>query len=268
MWKLIVQATLSELRSNFTGERIESLPSVASVASRASSYESWVPHELPNIPNNLVIKDWSEIATGTHGTVRKVQTEHEGVDRIVCVKLFSEEWKDAYEREASAYALMMHRGVRRCIPEVYWKGALPISQWNGEQPVGSGLDESKSEGELDMYYGLVMEYFDDFKEIRFDRIDIRTAEAVGRALVRIHEARVLHDDMAERNILLVRHSGGIRAVWIDFSCAWVDAYATTMDDEWNSFLYYLGQGMVNQQPSENQLTELGRCLNGRSRCQF
>ena len=70
-----------------------------------------------------------------------------------------------------------------------------------------------------------MEYFDDYRELDFSRVDIPTAEAVGRALIRIHEARVMHGDMEERNIILVRESGSIRAVWIDFSCAWVNAFA-------------------------------------------
>ena len=62
----------------------------------------------------------------------------------------------------------------------------------------------------------------DFREVDFSCIDLPTAYAVGRALIRIHEARVMHGDMAERNILLVRQFGVIRPVWIDFSCAWIN----------------------------------------------
>src|ERR1700737_1659205 len=239
VWKLIIQMPESKLHSNFTGKHLETLPSIASV-SRGSSYESWVPYALPNVPKKLVIKDWIQTGSGTHGTVRKVLIEHAGVERYVCMKLFSEEWKPAFEREALAYAFLIHRGVQRCIPKVYWKGAFPIWRWNGDQPEASDTYGLESEEPAEIYYGLVMEYFDDFKELEFDCIDVSTAKAVAYALIRIHEARVMHEDLAERNILLVRQSGAIRVVLVDFSCSWVNVFPEVMEEhEWGGFLSVL-----------------------------
>ena len=102
----------------------------------------------------------------------------------------------------------------------------------------------KHSDQEEIYHGLIMEYFDDFRELDFSRIDIPTAEAVGRALIRIHEARVMHGDMADRNILLVRQNGVIRPVWIDFSCAWVNVFPETLDEEWNHFMGELVSNMV------------------------
>lgn len=158
--------------------------------------------------------------------------KYPGFDGTVCLKLFSEEWKDAYEREAAAYALMIHRGVKRCIPTVYWVGELSLSQWNGKERKEEDGDEHDNE----IYYGIVMEYFENFREVDFESIDLPTAMAVARALNRIHEARIYHGDMEERNILLVRESRVVRAVWIDFSCAWINAYGTTLDREWGSLM--------------------------------
>lgn len=160
--------------------------------------------------------------------MRKVDMRFNNRQGEFCLKLFSKEWKEAFDREVAAYALMIHRKVRRCIPTVYWKGALPLSVWNGKDASEIVADE--------VYFGIVMEYFEDFREVEFDRIDLKTAEAVANALNRIHEARIMHGDMEERNILLVRESKIVRAVWIDFSCAWINAYAETLDREWESLM--------------------------------
>jgi hypothetical protein len=143
------------------------------------------------------------------------------------LKLFSEEWEEEYDREVAAYALMVHRKVKRCIPHVYWKGAKSLSEWNGKDGDATG-DE--------IWYGIAMEYFEDFRELQFEKIDAVTAEAVARALNRIHEARIRHGDMQEQNILLVRENGVVRAVWIDFSCAEINAYAEILDSEWESLM--------------------------------
>ena len=103
------------------------------------------------------------------------------------------------------------------------KGSMFLSEWNG----GDGDDRGD-----EVWYGIAMEYFEDFRELQFEKIDLATAEAVARALNRIHEARIMHGDMQERNILLVQEGGIVRAVWIDFSCAWINAYGKTLDREW------------------------------------
>jgi Lipopolysaccharide kinase (Kdo/WaaP) family len=219
-----LQVPQSDIRSAFKDYDLESLPPLSSISSRPSSYESWVPYDLPSIPSDLKILDWTHLATGTHGSVRKVHVQFDDFDGTICLKLFSEEWKEAYDREVATYALMVHRKVRRCIPHIYWKGAKSLSEWNGEDGDEQGGDE--------VWYGIGMEYLKDFREVQFERIDLATAEAVARALNRIHEARIMHGDMQERNILLVREGGIVRAVWIDFSCAWINAYGKTLDREW------------------------------------
>ena len=221
------------------GRELELPPSPRSISSRPSSYESWVPYALPTVPEDLVIKEWRQVASGTHGSVRRAVIQHDGVEEVVCIKLFTEEWKEEYEREALAYALLIHRRVERCIPRVYWKGSFPMSRWNGDHSSGKHSDQEE------IRHGLIMEYFDDFREIDFSRIDLPTADAVGRALIRIHEARVMHGDMAERNILLVRQSGVIRPVWIDFTCAWINVFPETLEREWENYMAELDMNMVH-----------------------
>jgi len=195
----------------------------------------------------VVIKEWSFITEGTHGQVRKIVVQHGDVEEVLCLKLFSEVWEQAYYREVYAYAFMIHYKVKHCIPRVYWKGEFPLSRWGGG-PIPPGrpqgevwYSDSEATSTQDssvepIYYGIVMEYFDDFRELDYSKLDWQVGEAVARALSRIHEARILHGDIAERNILLVRESGKVRPVWIDYSCSWINAYGIALDSEWGSFM--------------------------------
>jgi len=250
----------SEVPSDFLGYDLESLPPRSSVSSRSLSYDSLVPRNIPDLPDDVVIKEWSYLATGTHGQVRKIVIQHGDVEEVLCLKLFSERWEEEYHREVYAYAFLIHHQVKNCIPQVYWKGELPLSRWGGgPAPPGDGEIEEwygdseaasnqNSSGER-IYYGIVMEYFDDFREIDYSKLNVQTGEAVARALSRIHEARILHGDIAERNILLVRKSGKVRPVWIDFSCSWINAYGYPLDREWGAFIqefyqYAVGPGLI------------------------
>jgi tRNA A-37 threonylcarbamoyl transferase component Bud32 len=90
-----------------------------------------------------------------------------------------------------------------------------------------------------------MEYFEDCQEIELRRADIPLAVALGRSLERIHEAMVLHRDIEERNILLVRESGKVRVVWVDFSSAWCGIqYKGARPMEWEYFRNFLYGYMV------------------------
>jgi tRNA A-37 threonylcarbamoyl transferase component Bud32 len=85
-----------------------------------------------------------------------------------------------------------------------------------------------------------MEFFEDCHEISLRKADVRLAESLGRALERIHRAMVVHRDIEERNILLVRESGEVRVVWIDFSSAWCGlAFEKRTAMEWNLFRNFL-----------------------------
>ena len=99
-----------------------------------------------------------------------------------------------------------------------------------------------------------MEYFDDFREIDYSKLDLQTAEAVARALCRIHEARIVHGDIAERNISLVQASGRVRAVWIDYSYSWINAYGFPLDDEWGFFMQEFQQYAVGPMLAHTDLT--------------
>lgn len=214
---------------------LQSLPSLSSWSSGAQE-GTWIPDDLPDIPTDLIIEDWTEKTHGTHGSIRKARIRHVGFDDYVCIKLFTEERKAEYLREAKAYALLAYRGVRRCIPHVYWKGAMPLSWWNGDVPTMSDGNEIR--------YGIIMEWFDDYQEVDYGTLDIRTAEALGHAIDRIHAAKVMHDDLEEGNILLVHESGKSRLVIIDFSCCWLNAHRDRLEDEYQGFLGNLSYRMV------------------------
>ena len=186
-----------------------------------------------------MIKDWTKVSEGAHGTIRKVHVLYNGFDGYVCIKLYTEQWKDAYVRESSAYALLVHRGIKRCIPEIHYAGELSRSRWDGEQPEYTNPDE--------ILYGIVMEFFEDCEELDLRRLTLPLAEVIARALRQIHEARVLHNDLAERNILLVRESGQIRVVWVDFSCAWSGKMGRPLLWEYRGLVGMFSKALVHLQ---------------------
>jgi hypothetical protein len=229
---------VADERSHVTSQsewlKIQSLPSLSSV-SKGSSYQSWIPYDIPELPKHIIIENWSLITAGTNISIRKIQFHRDGEKRYACLKLFKSERKESYDRESSAYALLIHRGVRQCIPSVRWKGAFPLSHWEGRHA------PSKEE---EIQYGLVMEYFEDYDQVEFSNLGVLAAEAIGRALGRIHEARVGHGDIDGRNTLFVREAESVRVVWMDFSFAWVHASEEVMAMEWDAFVAKLEFNMV------------------------
>ena len=145
-----------------------------------------------------------------------------------------------YDREKAAYTLLSHHGVKRCIPEVYFVEEWPRWKFDGEQP-----DNYSMVNREEILYGLFMDYFEDCQEIDMKRATLHLAEVVGKTLGMIHEAGVIHNDIAERNILLVREDGRVRVVWIDFSCAWTGRqFEHTRSIEWRTFRGFIFQRMV------------------------
>ena len=67
---------------------------------------------------------------------------------------------------------------------------------------------------------------------------------MGHALMRIHSARVCHNDKSEKNILFVRESGNVRVVIIHFTCAWLDTHSENLEAAWDTFLGGLSFYMV------------------------
>jgi serine/threonine protein kinase len=125
-----------------------------------------------------------------------------------------------YNREATAYAYLLHADVRSYIPKVYGTAKRTVSGW--------GLDhiDGDNEGE---YYGILMEWIEGSEQLTEANITIDLAVCLVNGLARIHEAGVLHDDTYERNILVV--PGTSRGVWIDFSCSQVELVDEYLNEE-------------------------------------
>lgn len=148
-----------------------------------------------------------------------------------------------YEHEVQAYMLLIHHGVKRCIPDAYYRRTWPRWRFDGNQPDEYGEDDRD-----ELLHGIFIEYFEDYQELDLSRATVHLAEVLGRTLEMIHQAGVVHNDVAERNILLVREPDTVRVVWIDFSCAWSGPqFKRTRAMEWNSFRGLLYQKMVGFQ---------------------
>ena len=221
-------------------DELESVASLSSWESRPSSYESWIPYDIPDFPDTVVIDEWSIIGEGSHGQARRARIHRGERSAIVCIKLFNQDSRDAYIREKGAYTLMRHRGVRRCIPKVHFKGELPRWRWDGLE-----RDDPMSRDREEILGGLVIEYFEDCRPLDLRFADLWLAEQVGRSLERIHQGGVVHNDIEERNILLVREAGKVRVVWIDFSSSRSGRrFDWERDIEWDEFRGFLLENMV------------------------
>jgi serine/threonine protein kinase len=219
---------------------IESVPSLSPPSPQSASYDPWVPYSFPSFPDDIVIEEWEVIGAGVHGEVRRVRTTRGQKERISCFKLYTEQNYDAYVRESHAYMLLEHQGVNGCVPVVFFMQKWPRWKWDGNQP-----DNYSSCDKDEQLYGLVMEYFEDCEPINLKKVSLHLAKAIGNGLERIHSAGVVHRDIAERNLLLVRENGHSRVVWIDFSCSWSGPQFTrTAILEWDDFRGLLWEGMV------------------------
>jgi hypothetical protein len=146
---------------------------------------------------------------------------------------------ESWTRETKAYQLLVHRGVRRCIPDIYFKGTRSISEWDGLQSSGNRFEKGA------VLHGIVMEYFEEYKHIAMDKCDLRTARLLGESLGMIHAAGVIHNGIRENNILLVKEEGMIRVVWINFSESWSGfIYLESRATEWDVFRDFLLTSMV------------------------
>lgn len=91
-----------------------------------------------------------------------------------------------------------------------------------------------------------MEYFEDCRPLDLSVADLSLAEQLGKTLEQIHQSGVVHRDIEERNILLVREAGKVRVVWIDFSSSWSGPqYDWDRSIEWDEFRGFLLQNMVH-----------------------
>jgi hypothetical protein len=201
------------------------------------------------------VLEWTNIGQGAHGSIRKARIRWGGNESCVCLKLFTDEWKAAYERESWSYEVLQFRGVERCIPDVYWKGSFPASKW--------GNTGSHSGEEEPILHGIVMEFLEDCREIEFSRVKMPMGLQIARALRNVHKAHIRHGDTDENNLLIVRDTNKLRPVWIDFSCAWVLVSRKTLDTEYGDFVAEMLNKMVA--PFKLGLSALGYNLYPSSR---
>jgi len=107
-----------------------------------------------------------------------------------------------FEHEALGYAALVHRGVRRCVPDVYGIALRTREGWDGEQPSYGDASE--------LFYGIVMESFEECREVDFKCLDVPTPRIIVQTLTRIHKANIHRGDIARRNMLFVKELGRVR----------------------------------------------------------
>jgi predicted Ser/Thr protein kinase len=177
---------------------------------------------LPQISSDIVFSDSSFISEGTHALIYKVTTLNEKSLKIMtcCLKVFRQGWMTPYNLETTAYAYLLHAGVKEHIPEVYGCGKRTLFGW-GIKPVEDGLNEE--------YNAILMEFLEGAEQVTSKNVTVAHAANFANGLAKIHHAGVLHFDTFDRNMLVI--PGSKRAVWIDFSCARIDVADYSYEQE-------------------------------------
>jgi serine/threonine protein kinase len=165
------------------------------------------------------------ITSGTHANIYKVEVPNQetGETAVLCLKLFKPDSMVPHDLEIKAYEWLAHNGVYHWIPEVFGTAVRTPAQW--------GLDNVDGDEESE-YHGILMEWIEGGEWLAEDNLSVDHVVSFIRGLVRIHDAGVVHCDAENQNMLVV--PGSNRAVWIDFSCAQVDA---TDDEKANEMKY-------------------------------
>lgn len=191
--------------------------------------------KLESLPRDARILSWEFVAQGSYAEIRRVQIiTTSGIDTC-CLKLFPKEHWRAFENECEAYRYMKWMNITRCIPKIYYTGKMNRHEWDGDQP-----DDYRYGQANEFMYGIVMEFFFDAEYVDLRRADLTLLGNLTAGLNWIHSV-LIHGNISEKNILLVKENGVSRVVWIGFSKALLlrEEPWTCIDDiAWNgrSFL--------------------------------
>lgn len=138
----------------------------------------------------------------------KVVAQRDTKPYIRCLKLFRKGWDTPYFLETTAYAYLRLARVEDFVPKFYGYDSRTPSQW--------GLDTIF--GEKDgMFYGILLEWLEGAERLSSQNMTLDNVVDFIRGLAQIHNAGILHNDIFERNMLVIPATK--RAVWVDFSCS-------------------------------------------------
>jgi len=172
---------------------------------------------LPRIPKAVKFRNAQFIGSGVHSEVYSFSVTYLRHRVTVALKIFSETWKEKFEREVHSYEFLEHSSVSGVVPVAYGCDR----DWNHEklrEVLGTALVQTSS---LQTPVSVIMlEFIADSAPLSADNITWRICKEVLRGLDLIHSAQVLHHDIGQRNILVVPSTG--RVVWIDFSSSYIN----------------------------------------------
>ncbi|CAL1697074.1 unnamed protein product [Somion occarium] len=125
----------------------------------------------------------------------------------------TESTMDQFLAERDAYAHLIHYGAcdAGVVPRCY--GWLRLSKEVTDFVAGHSSYRCWGPFIRRQPLGILLEYFPDTSCVSFNNITFALAQTAMKAMCRIHQAYVLHGDLASRNCLLLP-SG--RIVWVDF----------------------------------------------------
>jgi len=172
---------------------------------------------LPRIPKAVKFSNAKLIGSGVHSEVYSVSAIYRKRTVIAALKIFSERWKEKFDKEVHSYEFLEHFSVWGVIPIAYGCDR----DWSSErlhEVLGDALVPTSSlRSPVSV---LMLEYIADSAPLSTENVNWRVCKEALRGLDLIHSAQVLHHDVGERNLLIVPSTG--RVVWIDFSSSYIN----------------------------------------------
>jgi len=162
---------------------------------------------LPKIPPGVTFSNFEYIAEGTHAVIYKVTAQKDDRKATRCLKIYQQGWDTPYYLETTAYAYLRRAQVEEFVPKFYGYDFRNPSDW--------GLHGATDVNE-EPVYGILLEWLDGAEQLSEQNMDSAVVIDFIRGIIQIHNAGILHNDIFERNMLVLPSK---RSVWVDFSCA-------------------------------------------------
>lgn len=179
---------------------------------------------------------------GTHSQVcyctYRIGKSRKTADKVnhCILKFFPNAYQIHFQKEVETYNRLLESDT-----SLRYANPLGASKWSGAKyikTIGGGIEPLTDVSVTSSVYVLMLEYMEG-ASVSDSRMSLETAKAALESLKMLHQLRIAHGDISFNNIIELGDDGTTKnAVWIDFSCSWIDASSTQIQQEWKIAVEY------------------------------
>jgi hypothetical protein len=156
------------------------------------------------------------------------------------LKFFPNAYQIRFQKEVETYNRLLESDT-----PLRYANPLGASKWSGAKyiktigkTIGGEIEPLPDVSVTSSVYVLMLEYVEG-DSISDSLMSLETAKAALESLKMLHQLRIAHGDISVNNIIELEDDGTTKnAVWIDFSCSWIDASSTQIQQEWKIAVEY------------------------------